>query len=99
MGPAEQKVWGWKDELPRTGQAWYGRFVGSRGSFLSPAMLASLYPGAGDVADHASLSLSQPAHDIAAALAAGALPSHVLRAAWAVGTTSRRSPSCRGTCS
>lgn len=80
MGPAERKVWGWKDELPRTGQAWYGRFVANRGSFLSPAMLASLYPGEGDVADHASLPLSQPAHEIAAALMAGALPSHELRA-------------------
>jgi hypothetical protein len=80
MGPAEQKVWGWKDELPRTGQAWYGRFVGNRASFLSPAMLASLYPGEGDVADHASLPLSPPAHEIAGALLAGPLPSHELRA-------------------
>ena len=33
MGATEQKVWAWKDELPRCGQAWYGRFVGNRGSF------------------------------------------------------------------
>ena len=80
MGASEQKVWAWKDELPRRGHAWYGRFIGNRGSFLSPALLASLYPGDGDVADHASLPLSQHAHEIATALIAGPLPSDVLRA-------------------
>ena len=80
MGPAEQKVWAWKDQLPRHSQAWYGRFVGNRGSFLSPTMLALLYPGDGDVADHASLPLSQPAHEIASALIGGPLPSDALRA-------------------
>ena len=80
MGPAEQKVWAWKDQLPRHSQAWYGRFVGNRGPRVSPAMLALLYPGDGDVADHASLPLSQPAHEIASALIGGPLPSDVLRA-------------------
>jgi hypothetical protein len=79
MGANEQKVWTWKDELPRRGLAWYGRFVGGRGSFLSPALLAALYPGAGRVDDHESLPLSPTAHEIADALAGEPLPSAVLR--------------------
>jgi hypothetical protein len=79
MGADEQKVWTWKDELPRRGLAWYGTFVAGRGSFLSPALLAALYPGAGDVDDHASLALSPAAHDVAEALIADPLPSATLR--------------------
>jgi hypothetical protein len=80
MGTAEQKVWTWKDELPRLGLAWYGAFVAGRGSFLSPALLSALYPGAGDVDDHESQELSPAAHQIAQALADGPLPSDQLRA-------------------
>jgi hypothetical protein len=79
MGPDEQKVWTWKDELPRRGLAWYGAFVAGRGSFLSPELLAALYPGAGTVDDHESLPLSRTAHEIARALADEPLPSAVLR--------------------
>jgi hypothetical protein len=80
MGANEQKVWTWKDELPRRGFAWYGAFVGRRGSFLSPALLAALYPGQGMIVDHEALPLSPVAHEIAAALAGQPLPSDALRA-------------------
>jgi hypothetical protein len=80
MGTNEQKVWTWKDELPQRGYAWYGAFVGRRGSFLSPTLLAALYPGHGAIHDHEALPLSAAAHEIAAALAGHPLPSDALRA-------------------
>jgi hypothetical protein len=55
MGVSEQKVWAWKDELPRRGLAWYGSFLANRGSLLSPELLAALYQGEGTVDDHESL--------------------------------------------
>ncbi len=79
MGVSEQKLWTWKDELPRRGLAWYGTFLAGRGSFLSPSLLAALYPGAGQVVDHETLPLSPPAHEIAGALVQGPLPSALLR--------------------
>jgi hypothetical protein len=80
MGEPEQRVWTWKDELPRRGLAWYGRFLAGRASFLSPALLAVLCPGRGEPDDHAALPLSPAAHELARALAAEPLPSAVLRA-------------------
>ena len=80
MESDEQRVWAWKDELPRRGLAWYGNFVASRGSFLSPSLLRWLYPGYGGTDDHADLELSRAAHEIAGALAEGPLPSATLRA-------------------
>jgi hypothetical protein len=80
MGANEAKVWAWKDELPRRGLAWYGAFLAGRGSFLSPAVVAALYPGKGDSDDHESLPLSPTAHEIARALAGEPLPSAELRA-------------------
>jgi hypothetical protein len=79
MGESEQKVWGWKDELPRRGLAWYGAFLNGRGSFLSPAMLAVLYPGEGELDDHERLELSPAAHEIADALAVEPMSSAALR--------------------
>ncbi len=79
MGESEQKVWTWKDELPRRGLAWYGGFVGGRGSFLSPALLAALYPGEGELDDHQHLELSPAAHEIAGALAVEPMSSAALR--------------------
>lgn len=79
MNTNEQKVWAWKDTLPRDGLAWYGAFLAGRGSFLSPAMLAALYPGRGEVGDHESLPLSPTAHEIARLLAGEPLPSALLR--------------------
>jgi hypothetical protein len=79
MKENEQLVWGWKDELPRRGLAWYGALLGGRGSFLSPALLAALYPGAGELDDHEHLDLSPAAHEIAAALAVEPMSSAALR--------------------
>jgi hypothetical protein len=79
MGRFEERVWGWKDELPRTGTAWYGKFVYKRASLLSPAMLTALYPGDGEPTDHADLDLPDPAHRIAEALLTGPLPTAALR--------------------
>lgn len=50
-GPDAERVWGWKDELPRRGLAWYGRFVRGMPSFLSPALLLDLYPRSGEPDD------------------------------------------------
>ncbi|MFI6832975.1 hypothetical protein ACIBG5_38070 [Kribbella sp. NPDC050241] len=80
MGTNEQRVWTWKDELPRRGLAWYGAYLGSRGSFLSPELLRALYPAPGDPSDHLFLELSPTAHEIADAIAAEPLPSATLRA-------------------
>ena len=44
MGTNEQRVWTWKDELPRRGLAWYGAYLGGRGTFLAPELLNALYP-------------------------------------------------------
>ena len=79
-GHERATVWTWKDELPRRGLAWYGAYLGGRGSFLSPELLAALYPGAGDPGDHLYLDLSPTAHEIAEAIAAEPLPSATLRA-------------------
>jgi hypothetical protein len=80
MESDEQRVWAWKDELPRRRLAWYGNYVAGRGSFLSPSLLRLLYPGYGGTDDHADLELSPAAHQIASALAHGPLPSATLRA-------------------
>jgi hypothetical protein len=80
MDVDEQRVWSWKDELPRRGLAWYGNFVAGRGSFLSPTVLRWLYPASGGPDDHTDFELSPTAHEIATALAEGPLPSARLRA-------------------
>lgn len=79
MDASEQKVWRWKDELPRRRLAWYGTFVAGRGSFVSPSLLRLLYPGAGGLDDHEALEVSRTAHEIADALAAEPLSSAALR--------------------
>lgn len=81
MGQCEGLVWAWKDELPRRGHAWYGKFIRGRASLLSPAMLAALYPGRGEARDHERLDLSPAAHRIAEALRLGPMSSTALRAA------------------
>jgi hypothetical protein len=79
MGPAESLLWEWKDELPRHGLAWYGKFLLRRGSLLSPRLLAALYPGDGEPSDHHALDLSREAHEIAETLVGGPLTSAALR--------------------
>jgi hypothetical protein len=79
MGEPESLVWGWKDELPRDGLVWYGKFLFRRGSMLSPRLLAALYPGEGEPSDHRRLDLSREAHQIAETLVGGPLTSAALR--------------------
>jgi hypothetical protein len=64
-GPDAERVWGWKDELPRRGFAWYSRFVRGHPSFLSPELLADLYPRAGLPDDFEGSSLNLDAKRIA----------------------------------
>ncbi|HEY7399645.1 MAG TPA: hypothetical protein VH989_01985 [Actinomycetota bacterium] len=59
------RVWRWKDELPRRKLAWYGEFVRGRTSFLSPAMVADLYPREGKPDDFGDAGLSDSAYRIA----------------------------------
>ena len=64
-GPDTELVWGWKDELPRRGLAWYGRFVRGFPSFLSPALLQYLYPRTGVPGDFEETPLGSDARRIA----------------------------------
>jgi len=64
-GPDADRVWGWKDELPRRGLAWYGRFVRGRPSLLAPSLLADLYPRRGRPDDFEDAGLSPPAYRVA----------------------------------
>jgi hypothetical protein len=78
--PEMERMWGWKDELPRAGLTWYGRFVRGRPSFLSPALLVDLYPRAGDPGDFVDLDLSPTARRVADFLLInGPSPSALLR--------------------
>jgi hypothetical protein len=79
MNEAESLVWAWKDELPAAGLAWYGTFLFRRKTLLSPAVLTSLYAGAGLDDDHQSLDLCREAHQIADALRPGSLTTAALR--------------------
>ena len=64
-GPDMDRVWRWKDELPRRGLAWYGEFVRGRKSFLSPALVANLYPRDGRPDDFEQTAFSPDAYRIA----------------------------------
>lgn len=43
LGPewdaACEKIWTWKDELPRRRRAWYGKYFRGRGTFIAPELL------------------------------------------------------------
>jgi hypothetical protein len=79
-GPDIQRLWAWKDELPTVGAAWYGRFVAGQQSFLSPARLRQLYPGAGGVEDYRAEDMSADARRLCDALRdGGPTPRRVLR--------------------
>ena len=79
MGVVESMVWTWKDALPAAGYAWSGKLLHRRASLVSPALLASLYQGHGDLDDHRSFELPPDSHRIAEALLHGPLPSSALR--------------------
>ena len=75
-----ERVWNWKDELPRQGMAWYGRFLRGRPSILSPALLAELYPRSGEPDDFRGAPLSADALSVAAViLGGGPAPTAILR--------------------
>jgi len=74
------RFWGWKDELPLRGLAWYGVLVRGLKSFVSPALLADMYPRSGRVDDFRALDLSPAALSIAdELLAQGPSPASLLR--------------------
>jgi hypothetical protein len=79
MGEPESLVWDYKDALPAAGAAWSGKLLHRRASLVSPDLLALLYEGDGESDDHQGFDLSREAHQIAAALAGGALPTSALR--------------------
>ena len=64
-GPDMDRIWRWKDELPRRGLAWYGGFVRGRKSFLAPSLLADLYPRSGRPDDFEEAMFSPDAYRIA----------------------------------
>lgn len=64
-GPDSERVWGWKDELPLRGMAWYGKLLTGRASLLSPSLLADLYPRSGRADDFTEAPLSDDARRIA----------------------------------
>lgn len=81
-GPDAERVWGWKDELPRRGLAWYGPFLRGRKGFLAPSLLRDLYPRAGEPDDYLDSPLSRDARRIAdVILASGPTSLAVLREA------------------
>lgn len=81
-GPDAERVWGWKDQLPLRGLAWYGRFLRGRPSFIAPDLLACLYPRSGRPDDFLDAALSPEALRIARILLkSGAQPTGALREA------------------
>jgi hypothetical protein len=79
MGEAESTIWTWKDALPAAGHAWSGKLLHRRASVVSPALLASLYSGHGELDDHQDFDLPPESHRIADALLHGPLPTSALR--------------------
>lgn len=81
-GAETARLWGWKDELPLRGLAWYGHFLRARKSFLSPELLRDLYPRAGRPDDFRDGALGPDARRVAEViLASGPTPTAVLREA------------------
>jgi len=95
-GPDIQRVWAWKDELPKSGRAWYGDFVAGQKSFVAPNLLALLYPRAGTPDDWRTGEWSAGARAIAEVLeASGPTPSSVLREAAGFAGPGGRAPFTR----
>lgn len=70
-GPAAERAWAWKDELPSQGRAWYGPFLRGRKGFLAPDLLADLYPRTGEEHDFQEADLSPDAARIAELILVG----------------------------
>ncbi|WP_017579017.1 AlkZ-related protein [Nocardiopsis valliformis] len=88
MGADFEAMWGWKDELPARGQAWLGRFLGTRQTLISPDLLADLYAYPGEPDDFTRCEhLSPGARDLARTLLLqGPMTTRALRAALGVGS-------------
>jgi len=87
-GPDIQRVWKWKDDLPKAKKAWYGDFLFGVKTFIAPSMLALLYPRGGAPDDFLTADLSPAAQAVATVLLeSGATPSSVLREAAGMGGT------------
>lgn len=91
-GPDAERIWGWKDELPARGLAWFGPHIDHK-VFLSKRLLGLLYPGAGRPGDHRTMDdLSDDAHAICEALASsGPLAQSVLKEAVRMDTKATQS--------
>ena len=79
MGEPESLVWDYKDALPAAGAAWSGKLLHRRASLVAPDLLALLYEGEGEGDDYQAFDVSREAHQIAAALQGGPLPTSALR--------------------
>lgn len=91
-GTDAERAWSWKDELPARRRAFYGSFLRGRKGFLSPDVLADLYPHGGEDHDFADAELREDARRIAEVLlASGPTSATTLRAA--VGLEGKRNNS------
>lgn len=81
-GTDAETVWAWKDELPARGDAWFGLHIDHK-VFLSPTLLAHLYPGRGRPDDYSKIDdLSDDASALCKALErSGALSQATLKEA------------------
>jgi hypothetical protein len=82
-GPDAQRVWGWKDALPRKALAWSGRLLGGgRASFLAPRLVGRLLRTCGGTGRLPPGTLGEEVRRIAETLlSSGPLPTAVLRQA------------------
>ena len=81
-GPDAERMWRWKDELPKRRRAWYGHFLFGRKSFLSIPLVADLYPRSGTPDDFHDAEFSKDARKIAdVILTSGPTSSAALREA------------------
>jgi hypothetical protein len=81
-GPDAERMWRWKDELPKRRRAWYGHYLFGRKSFLSLQLLPHLYPREGTADDYKAAGLSKDAMRVADVIfASGPTSSAALREA------------------
>lgn len=92
-----EKMWDWKDELPRKRKAWFGKFIRGKGTLIAPRLLTAVSDAVGtpwdvDAAEflYAHGRLSAEAHRVAAVLRKdGAQPTLALRYAAGFDTPSK----------
>lgn len=91
-----ERLWGWKDELPRRRLAYYGKYFRGRGSLISPEFLPCFYRLAGNHGaqdEHEPLyrqgKITADAHAVCSALAHDG-PQAALELRYALGWESKR---------